>query len=390
MECLGCPEATLGEVGDELLRQLGTRRFPLGGSFELTDRCNLACLHCYINQAAGSREAAEAELKLPQVKSIVDKIADAGCLFLLFTGGEPLLRHDFADIWRYAKRKGILVSLFTNGTRLTARLADLLAEWRPAAIEITLYGATPETYERVTRVPGSYARCMRAIELVLERGLRLNLKSVVLRANRHELEDMKATAEQLGVQYRFDGVLWPRLDGGQDALAQRLSPGEIVALDGQYPERQAEYDRLYRQFGATPVRSEYVFGCGAGRRSFHVDSGGRLSLCMMARRPSYDLLEGSFQEGWEVLGSALRRKRTLDVPCRTCTVGALCTQCPGWSQLAHGDDETPVDYVCEMGRLRARQMAGSAVAGPAGESPSGRGVERSEKRPVVVLTGPVD
>jgi sulfatase maturation enzyme AslB (radical SAM superfamily) len=85
-----------------------------------------------------------------------------------------------------------------------------------------------------------------------------------------------------------------------------------------------------------------------------------LSVCMMARRPAYDLLEGTFQEGWEeFLGPVLRKKRALDTPCRTCTVGALCTQCPGWSQLAHGDDETPVEYVCEMGRLRAAQAAAS-------------------------------
>jgi radical SAM protein with 4Fe4S-binding SPASM domain len=390
VECLGCPEVTLGEVGDELLQQLGTRRFPLGGSLELTERCNLACLHCYINRPAASKEVAERELQLPQVKSILDKITDAGCLFLLFTGGEPLLRPDFAGIWRYAKQQGILVSLFTNGTLLTPRIADLLAEWRPTTIEITLYGATPETYERVTQVPGSYARCMRGIELALERGLRLNLKSVVLQSNRHELDDMKAYAERLGVKYRFDGVLWPRLDGGQDALVQRLSAAEIVALDRQYPERQEEYDRLYRQFGATPVRSDYVFSCGAGHRTFHVDSAGRLSLCMMARRPSYDLLEGDFQQGWEFLGSALRRKRTMDTPCRTCTVGALCTQCPGWSQLAHGDDETPVDYVCEMGRLRAAQMVGLALNSPEDEAVLGRGVGRSTKRRVAVLTGPVD
>jgi len=387
MDCPGRPEATLGEMGDELLMHLGTRRFPLGGSFELTERCNLACLHCFINQPAGSREAAARELTLPQVTSVLDRIAGAGCLFLLLTGGEPLLRPDFCDIYRYAKQKGILVSLFTNGTLLSPPIADFLAEWRPVAVEITLYGATQETYERVTQVPGSFARCMRGIELALDRGLRLNLKSVLMEANRHELEGMRGLAEQLGVPYRFDGTLFPRLDGREIPLAQRLSPGDVVAFDRQYPERQQEFDRLYRDFGATPVRSEYVFGCGAGYRTFHVDSAGRLSVCMMARRPAYDLLEGSFQAGWEeFLGPVLRKKRALDTPCRTCTVGALCTQCPGWSQLAHGDDETPVEYMCEMGRLRAAQAAASA-----GTCAQTEHVLRpGEERRVSVRTGPPD
>jgi radical SAM protein with 4Fe4S-binding SPASM domain len=386
---------TLGEVGDELLMQLGTRRYPLGGTFELTERCNLACLHCFINQPAGSREAAQRELTLAQVRCVLDQLADAGCLFLLFTGGELLLRPDFRDIWRYAKQRGMLVSLFTNGTLLTRRVADFLAEWRPTAIEITLYGATQETYERVTRVPGSYARCLRGIELLLERGLRLNLKTVLLKANRHELEAMRAYAEQVGVPYRFDGVLWPRLDGDQSPFAQRLSPSEVIALDREYPERQQEFDRLYRDFGDVPVRSEYVYSCGAGYRTFHVDCAGRLSLCMMARQPAYDLLQGGMQEGWEeFLGAVLRKKRTLDTPCRTCTVGALCTQCPGWSQLVHGDDETPVEYMCELGRLRAAQTVLSAGASPQGEHALEPALERSEGRServmVSVRTGPPD
>jgi radical SAM protein with 4Fe4S-binding SPASM domain len=391
VDCPACPEVTLGEVGDELLLQLGTRRYPLGGSFELTERCNLSCLHCFINQPASSREIAARELTLSQVRNVLDQMADAGCLFLLLTGGEVFLRPDFCEIYRYAKQKGFLVSLFTNGTLLTPRIADCLAEWRPSAVEITLYGATQGTYERVTQVPGSFARCMQGIQLVLERDLRLTLKSVLLQANRHELDDMRALAGRLGVQYRFDGVLFPRLDGRPLAPAQRLSPGDVVALDREYLERQQAFDRLYRDYGATAVRSEYLYSCGAGHRSFHVDSAGMLSVCMMARRPAYDLLQGNFQEGWEeFLGAVLRKKRTLDTPCRSCTVGALCTQCPGWSQLAYGDDETPVEYVCEVGRLRAAQTIASAgiILEPALERSEGRGEERGGGRGLSILTSP--
>ena len=362
VDCLGCPEITLGELGEELLAQLQGRRYPLAGSLELTERCNLRCVHCYINQPAGNMEAAAREMTLPQVRTVLDKIAEAGCLFLLLTGGEPLLHPDFADIWRYTKQKGMLVTLFTNGALLTPRLADLLAEYRPRQVEITLYGAAQETYEWVTGVAGSYARCVRGIELLLERGLRLNLKSVLLRSNCHELEAMQAFAERLGVSFRFDGLLWPRLDSGQAALAERLSPAEVVALDLGYPERQREYEDLVSRAGPGPARAERVYACGAGQRSFHVDCAGRLSVCMMSRRPAYDLLHGSFQEGWEeVLGAELSRVRTLDTPCQACTVGVLCTQCPGWSQMVHGDDETPVDYVCEIGRLRAAQMTSVVI-----------------------------
>jgi radical SAM protein with 4Fe4S-binding SPASM domain len=353
VECPSSPTLTLGELGDTLLRQLGHRRYPLGGTLELTERCNLACQMCYINQPANSREAAARELTLSQIKEILDQLSNAGCLSLLLTGGEVLLRPDFPDIWRYAKRKGLLLTLFTNGTLLTPRIADFLAEWRPTTMEITLYGATQETYEQVTQVPGSYARCVRGIELALERGLSLNLKSLVVQANRHEIDAMQQMATAFGVPYRFDGVLLPRLNGGGMAPDQRLSPAQLVALDSEYPERQEEYDRLCRDFAGAVVRDEYVYTCLAGQRSFYIDSTGGMLLCMMARRPRYELLQGSFQEGWEFLGTVLGKKRTKDTACRSCSAGVLCAQCPGWSQWVHGDDETPVDYVCQIGRLRA-------------------------------------
>ncbi len=364
MECDGCPEITLGELGDELRMHLQGKRHPLGASFELTERCNLQCIHCYINQPANSRQAKAGELTRREAMRVLDELADAGCLFLLLTGGEALLRLDFEDLFRYAKKKGFLITLFTNGTLLTSRQADFLADWRPQNVEITLYGATAETYERVTGVPGSFARCMRGIDLVLHRGLRLSLKSVLLRANRRELPAMKAMAESLGVTYRFDGTLWPRLDGTQGVLDQRLAPAEVVALDEEYPERQSEYAELYKRFYPPRPRSQRVFSCGAGQLTVHVDCSGRMSLCMMARRPSYDLLRGSFDGGWGMLGAELSRQRSKPSRCTDCDVGVLCNQCPGWSQLVHGDDETPVDYICEIGRLRTAQTVAALAASP--------------------------
>jgi radical SAM protein with 4Fe4S-binding SPASM domain len=356
VDCSVCPELDLGELSQDLMERLGGRRYPFAGSFELTERCNVACLHCFINQPAASQEARARELTTVQVAGILDKIADAGCLYLLLTGGEPLLRPDFAEIYRYAVHKGFLLTLFTNGTLLTERMADFLAEWRPQSLEITLYGATEGTYERVTQTPGSYARCMRGIERALERGLPLSLKTMVLRANVHELEAMKGLAAQLGVEFRYDGSLWPRQDGGQQPYAQRLSPQELVELELADPERMQEWQKAYR-FSPDAVRGDQIYTCGAGRHGFHVDCTGKLSTCMMMPRlGAYDLLRGSFEEGWEALGNLVEAKRQRDSACSNCRVGVLCSQCPGWSQMVHGDDEMPAEFACELGRLRAAQF----------------------------------
>jgi len=185
-------------------RYLG-KRAPVEVSIEVTRRCPLECLHCYNNLPMGDRQARESELTLAEHIRLLDELVAAGCLWVLYTGGEIFGRKDFVDIYQAAKSRGFLVTLFTNGTLITPQIADMLAEWRPFAIEITLYGATRETYEALTQVPGSYDRCMRGIRLLLERKLPLKLKTVPTTVNRHEVYEMKRMAEEdFGVEFKFD------------------------------------------------------------------------------------------------------------------------------------------------------------------------------------------
>ena len=142
------------------------RRVPVNGTIEVTRRCPLRCLHCYNNLPVGDREARSNELTYEEHCRILDEISEAGCLWLLYTGGEIFARDDFLEIYTYAKKKGLIITLFTNGTLIDEHVADTLAEWRPFSIEISIYGRTKETFERITGVPGSYERCMRGIHLL--------------------------------------------------------------------------------------------------------------------------------------------------------------------------------------------------------------------------------
>jgi radical SAM protein with 4Fe4S-binding SPASM domain len=356
MTCPTFPEMDLAEWGMALREKLNGQRYPLFGTYELTERCNLGCAHCFINQPAASKTARDRELTTDQALQLLDKVAAAGCLFLTLTGGEILLRDDFNEIYTYAIRKGFLISLFTNGTMLTPDIADLLADLRPQLIDITLYGATPETYEKMTHVPGAYARCRRGIDLLLERGLPVFLKTTLTTINQHELPAFQALADQLGVNFRYDNLLWPRLDGRTQSLQYQLSTEEIIALDAQDPERMQELAKVAESFSGKRVRAEYLYSCGAGLQSFHIDSAGQMSICIMSRHPAYDLKTLSFKEAWERIGELRQVKRQMDTPCLTCTLGGLCAQCPGWSQAIHGDDETPVDFVCKLAHQRVAQV----------------------------------
>ncbi|MCP4715483.1 MAG: radical SAM protein, partial [Deltaproteobacteria bacterium] len=161
---------------ETLHRNAVSKRIPINGTLELTRRCNLACRHCYNNLPLHDQPARRNELSTAELRRVLDELADAGCLWLLLTGGEPFARSDILDIYSAARDKGFIITLFTNATLISEQIADTLAARPPFSIEVTLYGATEKTYERITGVPGSYERCLRGIRLLQSRGLPLKLK----------------------------------------------------------------------------------------------------------------------------------------------------------------------------------------------------------------------
>jgi radical SAM protein with 4Fe4S-binding SPASM domain len=335
------------------------KRAPMDVSIEVTRRCPLECLHCYNNLPMNDAGARRNELTFEEHCRLLDELVAEGCLWILYTGGEIFARPDFLNIYTEAKKRGFLITLFTNGTLITPRVADHLAEWRPFSIEITLYGAKRETYEAMTRIPGSYDRCMRGIRLLLERGLPLKLKTVPTTINKHEVYEMKRMAEEdFHVEFKFDPLVNPRIDCSQSPLEVRLSPEDAVALEFFDPRRVAEYQRLAKDdlASSTDRKSEngHVYECGGGQRGCAIDPSGNMSICVISHQEGYDIRQGSFHEGWEGPLREIRlRRRTKTSICSRCRIQSLCSMCPATGELENGDPESPVDFLCQVAHLRA-------------------------------------
>lgn len=326
-------------------------RIPINGVLELTQRCNLSCRHCYCVP-----DRIKEDMDFKQICAVLDELNDAGCLWLLITGGEPLLRHDFLDIYMYAKQKGFIISVFTNGTLISNEIVNCFKKYPPFVIEISLYGAIAQTYEKVTGVEGSFKRCMHGINMLHNTQIPFKLKTTITKDNVSELKHMKSFAKRLGVEFRFDAMLHPRLDGSKENLQCRLSPEEAIKIE-QADEKvsNAWVELWHRQ--EKEGKSDKVFYCGAGVSSVHIDPYGILRICDMIRTPAYELgKENSFDQAWKEIAKMFSLKHSSDHKCTKCEIANLCDQCPGWSQLEYDDNATPSDYLCEMAKSRAERM----------------------------------
>ncbi len=351
-------QQSYGAFSADLHQRQAGERVPLQVSIEVTRRCPLECLHCYNNLPMGDMEAKQRELTKEEHFKMLDELVDMGCFWILYTGGEIFARKDFLEIYTYAKKKGFLITLFTNGNIINEEIADYLVEWPPFAIEITLYGRTRETYEALTAIPGSYDRCLRGIQLLKERGLPLKLKTVATSINKHEVLAMQQFAEEeLGVDFKVDGQINPRIDCSQSPLAVRIAPEEAVALDMSSPKRVAEYRKLAKAGLENPPPLTLVdttYSCGGGMNSFAVNAYGEVGICVISQQETFRIHDAGVKAVWEESLLSLRnRKRKTITKCVECRIQSLCGMCPANGELESGDRESPVAFLCNVAHLRA-------------------------------------
>ena len=350
--------ATYGDFSTLLHERQQGRRAPMEVSIELTHRCPLECQHCYNNLPMSDVNARNQELTFDEHIRLLDELVEMGCLWILYTGGEVFARKDFLDIYTEAKKRGFLITIFTNGTMITPRIADYLAEYRPFAIEITLYGATRETYEELTQIPGSFDRCMRGVRLLHERNLPLKLKTVPTTINFHEVYEMKRFAEEdLGVEFKFDPLVNPRTDCSQSPLSVRLSPEQVVSIDFRDPVRKSEFKKMAEEELSGHVRRSQgteKYTCGGGLQGCAVDPNGQMTICVLSHQDGANLRDGGFKKGWDGHLKEIRQSiRTRQTICSSCQLQSLCSMCSANGELESGDAETPVEFLCQVAHLRA-------------------------------------
>jgi len=330
-------------------------RLPLSGSIDLTYRCNNDCRHCWLRIPPGAPEKTH-ELSFDEICHVVDDARAMGCRHWSISGGEPMIRSDFAEIFDYIASRCSSYSLNTNGTMITPEIAELMT--RKGSKMIALYGATEAVHDHITRNPGSFQATMRGFELLKEAEAGFTVQLIPMKDNYHEYPAMVELAQSLSPHWRV-GAPWLYLSAcgieekNAEISAQRLAPSEVIALDTP----DLSYDEEHRPEGSCnidPADDRLFARCIEARRDFHVDPYGMMSFCCIIKDPSmrYDLRTGSFEDCWEnfipSLSDKIRGGEEYRENCGSCEKRSDCRWCPVYAYLETGRYSAKIPYLCEV------------------------------------------
>jgi radical SAM protein with 4Fe4S-binding SPASM domain len=348
-----------------LQNPIKSRLFQL--DIELTERCNNNCIHCCINQPEKDNPSSIKEMTTERVKEYLLQAANIGCMKVRFTGGEPLLRKDFEEIYIFTRKLGMKVLIFTNARLITRSLAELLVKIPPMIpLEVTVYGMHKSSYEAVTRSPGSFNQFWDGVTRLIEHKIPFIVKSVILPPNQSEINEFETWAKTLpgnksnpGYAMFFD--LRNRRDNelkNNQIRKLRVTPEEGLQI---LLKDKEEYIHIMKQFTQKFMgpSGNRLFACGAGQ-NLCIDAYGNIQPCMGIRNP-----ELVYKQGSPLSDSLVKFKQLSEIKatnseylsrCANCFIMGLCEQCPAKSWAEHGTLDTPVEYLCEIAHAQAYSL----------------------------------
>lgn len=345
-----------------LFARADTQGIPLSGTFELTPRCNFNCKMCYIHRSEQDALALAGEKSAAQWLSLAEECCKQGTLLLLLTGGEPLVRKDFREIYTGCRKMGLMISINSNGSLIQDDMLDFLAADPPSRVNITLYGASPETYGALCGNPNAYFKTVRAIENLQSAGILVKLNFSVTPYNRQDAQAVYDFAKEHGLPLQAASYMFPPVRACEHGMfcADRLSPVQAA-------EEKVRYDRS--RFTAEELKERWTgllsgdkvpdpdnecqelptqkLRCRAGSSTFWVTWDHQLRPCGMMTEPTVSLDGISFAEGWQQI-HRMREDIMVPAKCTACPVGNACDQCAAVCYAESGCYTEAPEFMCQI------------------------------------------
>ena len=347
-----------------LMNKATRRKIPLSGTFELSPLCNFSCRMCYVRQTQKEIDASPRPiLKLEQWLEIAEQARKEGMLYLLLTGGEPFLWPDFWALYEKLISMGFLISINTNGSLIDENAVERLKKFPPTHVNITLYGASDDTYFALCQRRGMFSRVKHAISLLQDAGIQVKLNCSLTPYNVKDLEEMVRFAENRKLILDASSYMLPPVRRRPDMVGQndRLTPGEAAWYRLRYyrlcygDEQYLHYLEMLQSGVAPPLGLDEFcvdpldgkIRCRAGNASFWVSWDGWMMACGMMPEPREDLMKNSFSDCWKRLSDSCDRL-ALSGTCKKCPDLQLCHSCAAMAAAETGSVSGIPRYLCEM------------------------------------------
>lgn len=341
-----------------MLRRASAAQRPITGTLELLPICNMNCDMCYIRLSRTEMEKKGRMRTADEWISMGEEMERAGVLFLLLTGGEPLLFPDFRRLYLSLRERGIILTVNTNGTLIDADWAAFFGENKPRRINITLYGADDRAYETLCHYPGGFEKTVQGIRLLKERGVDVKINGSVTKSNRNDMEKLYAIGRELGAPVHMDTYMLPGIHERKLPFEaqSRLEPEEAAAAEMEMlrNEMNPEDLRMYVQQMLLQIKKEgnvYSEGitCMAGNCSFAVNWQGEMRPCVTLEEPSVPVFETGFESAWQQISEKVKAYR-VNEKCRQCRLRPVCKTCVASARLETGEYDGLPEYLCRYAR----------------------------------------
>ena len=336
---------------------------PLSGTFELTPCCNMACKMCYVRMTKTEQESISPLRTAKEWLELGQTARDSGLLYLLLTGGEPFLRPDFKEIFQGLHRMGLILSINSNGTLIDEDTVVWLKETPPTRVNITLYGASNETYARLCGNPQGYDQAVRGIRMLRKAGISVRINCSLTPYNAAELEGIYAFANQEGLLVQASGYMFPplRRDESMVGTNERFTPQEAAYQSARIACMMNGEDwyleRMKHELPPIPGESDDCpdvgaegegIRCRAGKCSFWVTwNGGFMPCGMLPSNDAPNVFDIGFEEAWNQTKACAAAIR-LPAKCASCAARDNCKACAAMVFTETGNYHTVPEYRCEM------------------------------------------
>ena len=353
-----------------LMMKAQQKGVPINGSMELLPLCNLNCNMCYVRLTRAEMEKQGRMRTGAEWLELGRQMAKAGTLFLLLTGGEPLLHPDFKEIYLGLRKMGLILTINTNGTLIDEEWADFFAKNKPRRINITLYGADGDAYESLCHYRGGFDRVVNAVKMLRQRDVDVKFGGSITPENIKDIPQMLKIAEELDAPLRMDTYMMPAIrernrpyDQQNRLLPELAGQARIRALRGEMGEELfAEYrNNLLQEIdGFVPgVEQLCAPSCLAGRCSFTINWQGQIRPCVVMTEPAVDVFETGFEAGWKQISQTFQELRYC-AKCSNCRLRPVCRTCPAAALLESGDYMGTPEYLCRYAAECERLLRESA------------------------------